>query len=126
MEAIFADGLPDDLTQESLHEICERYAAKGDVAEHEARGPVDGSPAGGEGASGYGGETGGVAHVPPRIRASQAIRVTLHVFRGAFIGSVEFARRALSQLPDGFPAPGTRSARMCSALLWEVPPARAA
>ncbi len=126
MEAIFADRLPDDLTQESLHEICERHAAKGDVAEHEARGPVDGSPAGGEGACGYGGETDGVAHVPPRIRASQAIRVTLHVFRGAFIGSVEFARRALSQLPDGFPAPGTRSARMCSALLWEVPPARAA
>ena len=130
MEAIFADGLPDDLTQESLYEICERYAAKGDVAEGKAQGPVGGSPAGGEGACGCGGEADekndGVAHAPPRIRASQAIHVTLRVFRGAFIGSVEFARRALSQLPGGFPAPGTRSARMCSALLWEEPPARAA
>ena len=130
MEAIFADGLPDDLTQESLHEICERYAAKGDVAEGKAQGPVGGSPAGGEGACGCGGEADekndGVAHAPPRIRASQAIHVTLQVFRGAFIGSVKFARRELSRLPGGFPAPGTRSARMCSALLWECPPARAA
>ena len=73
----------------------------------------------------YGDVRGGACE-QPRVRASQAIHVTLQVFRGAFIGSVKFARRALSQLPGGFPAPGTRSARMCSALLWECPPARAA
>ena len=73
-----------------------------------------------------GGDVRGGACEPPRVRASQAIHVTLQVFRGAFIGSVKFARRALSRLPGGFPAPGTRSARMCSALLWEEPPARAA
>ena len=129
MEAIFADRLPEDLDSETLHAICERYAAKVDTADKEDKSEADGEAKtdcvarGGEEASG---DVGGVAHAQPRVRASQAIHVTLHVFRGAFIGSVKFARRVLFRLPGGFPAPGTRSARMCSALLWECPPARAA
>ena len=127
MEAIFADRLPEDLDSETLHAICERYAAREDAqedkSEADGEAKTDCVASGGEEASG---NVGGVAHAQPRVRASQAIHVTLQVFRGAFIGSVKFARRALSQLPGGFPAPGTRSARMSSALLWECPPARAA
>ena len=117
MEAIFADRLPDDLSPESLREICEHYA------EMDAR-RRRGSAVEGPGVADGGGEPAEESH--PRVRASQAIRVTLRVFGGAFIGSAEFARRTLSLLPRGFPAPGTRSARMCAALLWELPPRRAA
>ena len=128
MEAIFADRLPEDLDSETLHDICERYAAREDA--QEGKEDMAGSVASGEAKADSGEEMGGDvrggACEPPRVRASQAIHVTLQVFRGAFIGSVKFARRTLSQLPGGFPAPGTRSARMCSALLWEEPPARAA
>ena len=128
MEAIFADRPPEDLDSETLHDICERYAAREDA--QEGKEDMAGSVASGEAKADSGEEMGGDvrggACEPPRVRASQAIHVTLQVFRGAFIGSVKFARRALSQLPGGFPAPGTRSARMCSALLWECPPARAA
>jgi len=35
MEAIFADRLPEDLDSETLHAICERYAAKEDTADKE-------------------------------------------------------------------------------------------
>ena len=125
MEAIFADRLPEDLDSETLHGIFERYAAMEDAPEDTAE-----SVASGEAKADCGEEMGGDARggacEPPRVRASQAIHVTLLVFRGAFIGSVRFARRTLSRLPGGFPAPGTRSARMCSALLWDGPPARAA
>ena len=133
MEAIFADRLPEDLDSETLHDICERYAAREDA--QEGKEDMAGNVVSGEtkadcdeemrGEDLYGDVRGGACE-QPRVRASQAIHVTLQVFRGAFIGSVKFARRALSQLPGGFPAPGTRSARMCSALLWECPPARAA
>ena len=133
MEAIFADRLPEDLDSETLHDICERYAAREDA--QEGKEDMAGNVMSGEtkadcdeemgGEDLYGDVRGGACE-QPRVRASQAIHVTLQVFRGAFIGSVKFARRALSQLPGGFPAPGTRSARMCSALLWECPPARAA
>ena len=127
MEAIFADRLPEDLDSETLHDICERYAAKVDTADKEdTAGSVASGEAKADSGEEMGGDVRGGACEPPRVRASQAIHVTLQVFRGAFIGSVKFARRALSRLPGGFPAPGTRSARMCSALLWECPPARAA
>ena len=125
MEAIFADRLPEDLTQDSLREICEYYAAKDGSDKDEAGVPASSADAEADG----GGEACGArrgANEPPRVRASQAIHVTLHVFRSAFIGSVAFARRMLAQLPAGFPAPGTRSARMCSAFIWDAPPTRAA
>ena len=121
MEAIFADRLPDDLTPESLREACEHYA------EREIRSAATRADSGGGAEPGGGtADPANEETAPPRVRASQAIRVTLRVFRGAFIGSVGFARRTLSRLPSGFPAPGTRSARMCSALAWEEPPRRVA
>ena len=72
------------------------------------------------------GGSGGTGPETPYVRASQAIRVTLGVFRGAFIGSVGFARRMLRELPPGFPSHGVHSARLCSALAWVEPPRRAA
>ena len=115
MEAIFADRLPEDLAQEGLHDACERCAAK-DGAGRE----------GGESRADEHADGARVGREPPRVRVSQAIHVTLPAFRGAFIGSVAFARRMLALLPAGFPAPGTRSARMCSAFVWEPPPRRVA
>ena len=72
------------------------------------------------------GGSGGTGLETPRVRASQAIHVTLGVFLGAFIGSVGFARRMLRALPPGFPSHGVHSARLCSALAWVEPPRRAA
>jgi REP element-mobilizing transposase RayT len=112
MEAIFADRLPEDLAPDGLQEVCECYARRRASAVESP----DGTNADGETAE----------EALPRVRASQAIHVTLRVFGGAFIGSTEFARRTLALLPRGFPAPGTRSARMCAALLWNLPPPRAA
>jgi len=132
MRAIFADRLPDDLAPESLREACERLARRreGPVGVASCEDAVDGSsPSGG---AGHGETAEGLAEkegdygMPRRIRASQAIRLSLRVFRGAFIGSLAFARRTLLQLPRGFPAPNARSALMCSAFAWEEPPARAA
>ena len=131
MEAIFADRLPEDLTQDSLREICEYYAARDGSDKDEAGVPASSADAEADGGGEACGELGACgarrgANEPPRVRASQAIHVTLHVFRSAFIGSVAFARRMLAQLPAGFPAPGTRSARMCTAFIWDAPPTRAA
>ena len=127
MEAIFADRLPEDLDSETLHAICERYAAREDAqedkSEADGEAKTDCVASGGEEASG---DVGGVAHAQPRVRASQAIHVTLGVFLGAFIGSVGFARRMLRELPPGFPSHGVHSARLCSALAWVEPPRRAA
>ena len=72
------------------------------------------------------GGSGGTGLETPRVRASQAIHVTIGVFLGAFIGSVGFARRMLRALPPGFPSHGVHSARLCSALAWVEPPRRAA
>jgi REP element-mobilizing transposase RayT len=128
MKAIFADGLPEDLAPESLQKICEQYVEGKRRAEGPDRhvdlrydamfwteehyvAPFCGK---GEGAAAEQDE-------PRKIRASQAIRVTLRVFRGAFIGSVAFARRTLLKLPDGFPAAGAGAAFMCSAFSWKEP-----
>ena len=142
IEAIFADGLPDDLTAEALREMCSRHARE--ERDRELRRSHDGhEAAAADGAfpAGDGAAMGGDAMTrkktsakemtdrseeagpeAPRVRASQAMHVTLNVFRGAFIGSVEFARSMLRLLPPGFPSQGVHSARLCSALVWEEPP----
>ena len=145
IEAIFADGLPDDLTTEALQEMCRRHAReerdrelRGLLGDHGTPAADEAFPASDGAAMGEDAMTGketsakedgrGEEASPraPRIRASQAMHVTLDVFRGAFIGSVEFARRMLRLLPPGFPSQGVHSARLCSALVWEEPPRCAA
>ena len=90
LESIFADRLPDGV---SVEELGERIDARSEEAE---------GPAG-----------------PARaIRASQAIRVTLKVFRtGAYIGrSLDFLDGVKALLPKRFPCAGARSVRRCRAL----------
>ena len=54
--------------------------------------------------------------------ASQAIRASLKLFSGAFIGRDKtFLKRVVSGLPEKFPRAGTRSIRRCRAFLWEMP-----
>lgn len=144
LEAMFEDGLPEGLSAEALREICNRHARE--ERDMELRAAIDGRGAvtGGTGPNGYGraageedktedaantaeaGGSGGTGLETSRVRASQAIHVTLGVFLGAFIGSVGFARRMLRALPPGFPSHGVHSARLCSALAWVEPPRRAA
>ena len=108
MEAIFADKLPDDLSAEKLQSICDCYddeAAKEKYYRlHERKSDDD-------------------RKKPWKrpVRASQAMRVTLKIFRGAFIGSVEFALRTIISLPPGYPMHKTRSAKRCKALDWQEP-----
>ncbi len=137
LEAMFADGLPEGLSAEALREMCRRHAREEEERDMELRAAIDGRgavtgrtgpEAAGEDApdEAEAGGSGGTGPETPRVRASQAIRVTLGVFRGAFIGSVGFARRMLRELPPGFPSHGVHSARLCSALAWVEPPRRAA
>ena len=94
LESAYADRLPDSLTPEALKEMLDDY-------DDEARDP---------------GAGGGV------YRASQAIRATMKLFSGAYIGrSAEFVRRAVAGLPKRFPRAGTRSVRRCRAFRWELP-----
>ena len=94
LESAYADKLPDTLTPEALKEMLGDYDDE------------DEKNCGG----------GGV------YRASQAIRATLKLFSGAFIGrDKEFVRRAVAGLPARFPRAGTRSVRRCRAFRWELP-----
>ena len=55
-------------------------------------------------------------------RASQAIRATMRMFSGAYIGrSADFLERVAGLLPETFPRAGMRSIRRCRAFVWELP-----
>ena len=95
LESAYADKLPDSLTPEALKEMLDDYDAE----------------AKNQNVSGVG-----------VYRASQAIRATMKLFSGAYIGcSAEFVRRAVSGLPERFPRAGMRSVRRCMAFRWELP-----
>lgn len=94
LESMFADRLPDSLDAETLKAWYDDY-------DPDAEGPQP---------------PGGVC------RASQAIRVTMKAFRGAYIGrGMEFYRSVTAGLPKRFPRAGSRSARRCSAFVWMLP-----
>ena len=94
LESMYADRLPDSLTSEELKEWYDDYDDESADNGHE----------------------GGV------YRASQAIRVSLKLFSGAFVGrGQEFLRRVASGLPKNFPRAGSRSIRRCRAFRWEMP-----
>lgn len=94
LESMYADKLPDDVSPETLKDWLDDYD---EDAECEQRG---------------GGE----------FRASQAIRVTMRMFSGAYIGrDLEFFNRIAGQLPKNFPHVGSRSVRRCRAFVWELP-----
>ena len=55
-------------------------------------------------------------------RASQAIRATMRMFSGAYIGrDSDFLNRVMGLLPKKFPRAGGRSIRRCRAFVWEAP-----
>ena len=68
------------------------------------------------------------AHVPPTYRASQAIRVSMKVFRtGAYISAdFGFLKKVRDFLPRHFPKAGKRSVKRCRAFIWELPRRQAA
>ena len=95
LESMYADKLPDTLDPKTLKEWYDDYDSEECNNEHS-------------------GEV---------YRASQAIRATMELFSGAFIGrDKKFFRRAVSGLPEKFPKAGTRSVRRCCAFRWEMPP----
>ena len=94
LESMFADKLPDSVEPDDLKEWLDDYDenAKGDW----------------RGAGEY--------------RASQAIRATMRIFSGAYIGhSAGFLKRVAGFLPEKFPRAGARSVRRCRAFVWELP-----
>ena len=94
LESMFADKLPDSVRPEDLKEWLDDYDenAKGDW----------------RGAGEY--------------RASQAIRATMRMFSGAYIGhGVDFLKQVAGFLPRRFPRAGARSVRRCRAFVWELP-----
>ena len=95
LESVYADRLPDSLTPEDLKEWYDDYDEN---AQNNAR-------------------AGGA------FRASRAVRATLKLFSGAYIGrDVAFFRRVTSLLPKRFPRAGKRSVGRCRAFRWELPP----
>ena len=93
LESMYADKLPDSVSPEDIRKWYDDYD---DDAENERPGGV--------------------------YRASQAIRSTLKLFSGAFIGrDRKFLKRVASRLPERFPRAGTRSIRRCRAFLWDMP-----
>ena len=57
-----------------------------------------------------------------KYRASQAIRATMRLFSGAYIGrDVAFLNRVAGLLPEKFPRAGRRSVGRCRAFVWELP-----
>ena len=98
LESMYADKLPDDVSPEVLKEWLDDYdeTANEDKAE----------------------ERTGVG----QYRASQAIRVTMRLFSGDYIGRDQmFFDHVVGQLPKDFPCAGSRSVRRCSAFMWELP-----
>lgn len=109
MEAIFADKLPDDLTEEEVRRICDYYDDAAERNEYYREHPDEMY------------DEEGAPWRKKHIRASQAIHVTSKIFKGAFIGSVEFALRTMMRLPKRYPMHKTASALRCSALDWRGP-----
>ena len=94
LESMYADKLPNSVDPSDLKEWLDDYDenAKGDW----------------RGAGDY--------------RASQAIRATMRLFSGAYIGhSADFLKRVAGFLPEKFPRAGSRSLRRCRAFVWELP-----
>ena len=94
LESMFADKLPESVKPDDLKEWLDDYDenAKGDW----------------RGAGEY--------------RASQAIRATMRIFSGAYIGhGAGFLKRVAGFLPKKFPRAGMRSVRRCRAFVWELP-----
>ncbi len=57
-----------------------------------------------------------------RFRASQAIRATMKLFSGAYIGrDMAFLHRVTAFLPEKFPRAGKRSVKRCRAFVWAAP-----
>ena len=103
-ESIYADELPPGVTPEELKRWFDDY--------DEETAYKEGRP----------------AHVPPAYRASQAIRVTMKVFKtGAYISAdFGFLEKVKSLLPKRFPHAGKRSVKRCRAFIWELPRRQAA
>ena len=94
LESVYADKLPNSVNPSDLKEWLDDY-------DENAKG-------GWRGAGEY--------------RASQAIRATMRLFSGAYIGhSAGFLKRVAGFLPKKFPRAGMRSNRRCRAFVWELP-----
>jgi len=104
LEAIYADELPPGITSVQLKEWFDDY----DEDATDAKGnPVA---------------------LPRTYRASQAIRVSMKVFRtGAYITEdLGFLKEVRDFLPKRYPCAGRRSVKRCRAFLWDLPVGRAA
>ena len=104
LESIYADELPPGVTPEELKRWFDDYDEE--AADKEGR----------------------PARVPPAYRASQAIRVSMKVFRtGAYISAdFGFLTKVKDFLPRHFPKDGRRSVKRCRAFIWELPRRQAA
>lgn len=104
LESIYADELPPGVTPEELKRWFDDYDEE--AADKEGR----------------------PARVPPAYRASQAIRVSMKVFRtGAYISAdFGFLKKVKDFLPRHFPKDGRRSVKRCRAFIWELPRRQAA
>ncbi len=94
LESMYADELPENVTPETLKEWLDNYDEKKE-----------------------GDWTGAGMY-----RASQAIRATMRMFSGTYIGrDNDFLARVAGLLPKRFPRAGSRSVRRCRAFVWEAP-----
>ena len=94
LESVFADGLPENVSAESLERWLDDY-------DEDAKGSWPGAGL---------------------FRASQAIRATMRLFSGAYIGrDMAFLKRVAGLLPERFPRAGRRSVKRCRAFVWELP-----
>ena len=94
LESMFADKLPESVSAEDLKEWLDDYDEN---AKETWRGAGE-------------------------YRASQAIRATMRLFSGVYIGhSADFLGRVAGFLPKRFPRAGERSVRRCRAFVWELP-----
>ena len=120
MEAIFGDGLPDDIDAKTLQALYDGCEAKGGDLAGDA-----GDDAAPDVASDGNGSPRRKCSSGRRtaLRASQAIRTGLWVLRkGGYIGrSLEFGERVAGMLPVMFPRQGMKSLRLCAAFSWELP-----
>jgi len=104
LESIFADRLPSGITPEQIKEWYDDYDED----------KTDGN--------------GNCVCVCPAYRASQAIRVSMKVFRsGAYItDEFDWFEKLKGVLPKRFPRAGKCSVKRCRAFFWELPERKAA
>lgn len=99
LESVYADKLPESVSPKELRSYYDDYDDR--VTE--------------------------VRHEPGVYRASQAIRATMKLFTGPYIGRDHaFFDRVVSMLPKRFPHAGRRSLRRCLAFVWRMPERKAA